>query len=303
MKSFQTLSNLFISFSQNTSTPNVVLGKQMINDAHRYLLQKYFNNEFTSTAETVGQQQSYPLPANYSKMKSITINTGDLKWTLTEILTRREWDEMNVFPYYSDIPVNYFIYDNRVHIWPIPSANGNLITYNYKIRVPDLTFNDYTTGTVTMTKESKEVTGSGTTWITNYLSGAGSAVNLNLWLQPAAPKGDNNWYQVETIGSNTALSLWNVYPNTNETASAIPYTIGQMPLILEDFHDLLVYRPLVIYFSSINRDPVKAQQFKSLYDEGLELLSEYSGQKSVDVNLGRRPQNLNPNLFQQNIGN
>jgi hypothetical protein len=301
MKSFQTLSSLFQSFSQNTSNTNKLLGEQMINDAHRYLLQKYFDNEFTSTALTVSQQQDYDLPANYSKMKSVTITIGTLKWTLTEILTRREWDELNVFPYYADIPVNYFIYNGKVNIWPIPSTADNTITYNYKIRVPDLTFNDYTTGTVTMTENSKAVVGDGTGWLANYLSAAGSVANLNLWLKPTAPKGDNNWYQIASIASATALTLRNVYPSTNETATLIPHTIGQMPLIMEDFHDLLVYRPLMIYFSSINPDKVKAQQFRDLYTEGEERLAEYSGQKSVDVNLGRRPQHMNPNLFPQNL--
>jgi len=176
------------------------------------------------------------------------------------------------------------------------------MTFNYKIRVPDLTFDDYTTGSVTMTSGSTTVTGSGSSWLANYIASAGSAVNLNLYLQPATPKGDNNWYPINSIASATSLSLSNVYPTTQTTQSAVNYTIGQMPLILEDFHDLLVYRPLMIYFSSINLQPEKAEQFKALYEDGERRLAEYSGTKSVDVNLGRRNMNQNPNLYGQSFG-
>lgn len=274
------------------------MGKQLINDAHRYLLQKYYNNEFSSTAVTVAQQQGYALPANYSKMKTVTITIGNLKWTPTEVLTRREWDQLNVFPYYSDIPVNYFIYNGQVNIWPIPSSASNTITYNYKIRVPDLTFADFT-GTCTMTTNSASVTSSSADWLANYLVTAGSAVNLNLYLQPAAPKGDNNWYQVSSITSTTALILANVYPSTQATQTTVSYTIGQMPLVYEDFHDLLVYRALVLYFSSINSDPNKVSEFKAMYEEGEERLAEYSGTKSVSVNLSQRLNYQNPNLYYQ----
>lgn len=382
MKSTTTLQNNFTAYTQNTSTTNATLGLQMINDAHKYLLQKFFNNEFSSTAYTVQGQQSYPTPPNYSKMKTVTVTVGQLKYTLQEIFTREEWDQTNAMPYTSSIPVYYFIYNNtQVGIWPIPSTgstsipytalsgtftagdtvtsggvtgtiqtvttststtgtlvisvaassyggtafpssgtitdstsgatatissatvtSGNTITYNYKIRVPDLTFSDYTTGTVTMTSGSLAVTGSGSSWLTNYITSAGSTVNLNLYLRPTAPAGDNNWYQVASIASATSLSLSNVYPTTQTTQAGVSYTIGQMPLLLEDFHDLLVYRPLMIYFSSISPDEMKASQFKSLYEEGEKRLAEYSGTKSVNVNLGRRTNLLNPNLFGQNFG-
>jgi len=302
MKSFTTLRNLFGTLTQNTSTTNLTLGDQLLNDAHKYLLQKYFNNEFTSTDLTEAQVQAYPLPANYSKMKTVTVTTGDLQWTLDEILSRKDWDRLNVFPLYSDIPKNYFIYNGEVNIWPIPSSADNLITYNYKIRVPDLTFADYTTGTVTMTSGSRTVAGSGSSWLANYITSAGSVANLNLWLRPTAPIGDNNWYQVESIASATALTLNNIYPITNTTQAGASYTIGQMPVLYEDFHDLIVYRALVRYFSTIVDNPQKAKSFQQMYDEGIGLMTSYLGSKTVAVNLRGQINMLNPNVFQQNIG-
>lgn len=373
MKSFQTLYTLFTSLSQNTSSDNSTLGKQLINDAHRYLLQKYYNNETTysiatyggadstltgtlasgavsatlntawtgnttkiqvtfsnddirmvnfvtgSTALTwdvgltatatasieIGAEQFYPLPPNYSKLKDLTITVGDLKWTPKEVLTRREWDELNVFPYYSDIPVNFYIYPGGDHgaqvgIWPIPSTTNNIITFAYKFRVPDLSLDDYTTpGTVSVTSKSTAVTGSGTSFIPTT-----NIQNEARWIQFPYNKGDNLWYQVVSINSATSATLYQPYQGITVSGASASggYTIGEMPLLNEDFHDLLVYRPLFIYFSSINPDPKKADRFKGLYDEGVALLAEYSGSNTVDVNLGRRTSMMNPNLFSQSFG-
>ena len=393
MLSFQTLYTLWQTYTQNTSASNISYGKQQINITQRYLLEKFFNNEFTTTALTVQSQQFYSVPANYSKMKTVTVTNGQLKYTLQEIFTREEWDKTNAMPYTSSIPVYFFVYNNtQVGIWPIPSqgsttvtytalsnpigfvvgdtvhdgsspqivgtvlsvnatsstagsiiiaipysssagqgvfatsgtitdstsaytatiastavAAGNLITYNYKIRVPDLSFADLTGTTGTITSGSTAFSDSGGGFLANYLpTGSGTtannAINLNLYIQANAPVGDNNWYQVNSIQSATALTLSNVYPAPNSGSGALSYTIGQMPLILEDFHDLLVYRPLWLYFSSINKDTQKAAEFKALYEDGERRLSEYSGTKTVNVNLGRRINLLNPNLFGQSFG-
>lgn len=294
------LVNYAASLSTNTTTANLELIGNMVNDAHRYLLEKYFFNESSTTIPTVSQQQFYALPYNYSLLKTITITQGSLKWTPTEIFTREDWDRLNVFPYYSDIPNNFFIYNGQIGIWPIPSTSANTLTFNYKIRVPDLSFSDYTTGTVTMSNGSLIVTGSGTGWLANYLPVAGSVLNLNLWLKVAAPNGDGNWYQISSIASATSLSLVNLYQGG--TKSGATYIIGQMPLLLEDYHDLLVYRPLTIYFNSINHDDNKLKIYQDLYDQGIEKLDSYAGKKTIQVNLRERINSMNPNIFQNNVG-
>lgn len=299
MKSYTTLRNYAGSISQNTSATNLTLFDQMINDAHRDLMQKYFFNENSTTIVTVAQQQFYNLPYNYSKLKTGTITIGDLKWTPTEILSRQDWDKLNVFPYYSSIPNNFYIYNGQLGFWPIPSDAGNTITFNYKIRVPDLSISDYTTGTVTATNGSATITGSGTGFLANYLAVAGSVLNLNLWLKITPPSGDGNWYQISSIASATSLTLVNTYQGG--TVAGATFTIGQMPLLLEDFHDLLTYRPLIIYFSSIAPDKVKAQQYKDLWDEGIKRLDDYCGTKATNVNLRGAINTINPNLYPQNL--
>lgn len=300
MKSIQTLSELYQNLSQNTATSNATLGKQQINDAHRYLLEKYFFNENTIAIPTVANQQFYNLPYNYSILKTVTVTQGNLKWTPTEIFTREDWDRLNVFPYNSDIPNNFFIYNGQLGIWPIPSSSANTITFNYKIRVPELKFDDYTTGTVAATNASATITGTTTSWLANYLPSAGSVLNLNLWIRITAPLGDDNWYQIQSIESATSLTLKNTYQGLSTTGAS--FAIGQMPLLLEDYHDLTAYRPLTIYFSTKVKDKDKLEEFRTLYEEGIKKLDSYSGRKTIQVNLREAVNMNNPNLFQQNIG-
>lgn len=370
------LLNYYAALSQNYNQSNLDIGASMINDEHKKLLQDYFFNESSFTFATIAGQQFYPLPYNYSKLKTITLTIGNLKWTPTEILTRREWDELNTInPYLSDIPNNYYIYGNQIGIWPVPSSSGNIIAFNYKIRVPDLTFTDYSIGTVSATNtggvtsttnlfggstsyvttsgvattggngtgctvnttcvngvitsiavnaggtsyqigdtltitggngtanftvnnisQSNVITGAGgANWLVNFNTVASSVLNLNLWIRINTPLGDNEWYQISTITSATNLTLVNPYQGS--TTSGASYTIGQMPLLLEDFHDVIVYKPLIIYFSTIQPNEGKKAEFSNMLSEAIKKMDDYVGTKSLNVNLGKPKIMSNPNLY------
>lgn len=368
MKSYTTLRNLYGSLSQNTKSDNLSVGDQLINDWHKKLLQKYFFNEKSYAIQTIGNQQEYPLPFDYSKLKTGTVTVGNLKWNPVEVLTRREWDDLNVFPYYADIPANFFIYNNKFNLWPIPSTGstsitytalvgtltvgntitqgtntgiiltvdtttstiqvavtlgstfaagafvtsggasgtvvtatvtaGNTITFNYQRRVPDLVLADYSTGTVAATNDNIHIVGTTTSWLTAFSPTAGSVEYLNLWIRIALPSGDGEWYQIKSIDSATTLTL--VQPYQGRTVTGATYIIGQMPLLLEDFHDLLVWEPLVTYFSTIQPNKAKADEFKQKLADGISMMDGYVGTKSLNVNLGQRIRQINPNLFQNN---
>lgn len=258
-----------------------------------------------TTSVSAGGVQFYPLPPNYSKLKDVTITIGNLMWTLNEVNSREAWDRLNVFPYFADIPNNYFIYPGGdrgplLGIWPIPSTTGNVISFNYKFRVPDLSLDDYSTGTVAVTNGGLTITGSGTSWrvTTNpQLESRWIQINSNA---TAANSGDSEWYQCRSVDSATQITLFQPYQGTSVTAGT--FTLGQMPLIAEDFQDLLPWRALVYYFSSIVDNPKKAAEFQELYDQKMALLNEYSSSNTINVNLSPRGMGKNPNIFSQNFG-
>lgn len=297
MISYTQQQTIFGDLSQNTTAANLARGAYLANIEQRYLLQKYFNNEGSYTMTTVANQQFYKMPPNYSKLKTVTITIGDLQWTPKEILTRQEWDNLNVFPYYSDIPNNFFIYpggdhNGQIGIWPIPSSDGNTITFNYKFRIPDLSLADYSTGTVAVANNGTTVTGSGTSWTPTP-----NAPLESRWIQISQTKGDNLWYQVASVDSTTSITLYQPYQGI--TVSGGSYTLGQMPILNEDFQDMLVWKPLIFYFASIVDNKVKKSEFQGLYDEKVKQLNDYANSGSVDVNLGRRANYKNPNLYWQ----
>lgn len=249
----------------------------------------------TVDISTVGVQ-SYPIPATVSKIKNSTITVGQLQYTPAPVQSIQEWTMLNALPYTSDIPNYFYIYNNQVNFWPIPSTSGNIITFNYKGRVPNLSFSDYTTGTLSsLAVGDNTVTGVGTTW-----SGV-APVNtdlsfFNLFLRIDPPTGDGIWYPIQKFTSDTELYLATPLQNAPSTTGTT-YTIGQLPLLHEDFHDMLVFGALKIYFSSIVKDQASFDQYNSLEAERLVLLEEYAGTKSVNVDLGSQPVPNNPNLF------
>lgn len=366
MKTYTQLVSLYKSLSNNETAENASLGGQLISDQHRYLIQRFFDNERTYTTVTIGAEdltltgslavgatsgtltsnwtaitcqqfvvfssgeqrmvtftqnaagitwqtgltetattaittigvQSYPIPATVSKIKNDTITIGQLQYTPAPVQSIQEWTMLNALPYTSDIPNYFYIYNNQVNFWPIPSSSGNIITFNYKSRVPDLSFEDYSTGTLSsIAVGDNTITGTATSWNTTGtypLNTDLSFFNLNLKIAP--PKGDGLWYPIQKFTSDTEVYLTMPMQNA-PSATATSYTIGQLPLLQEDFHDMLVYGALTVYFSSIVRDSDKYKMFQALYDQRLELLEAYAGSKSVNVDLGPQPVPNNPNLY------
>jgi hypothetical protein len=251
----------------------------------------------TADITTVGVQ-AYPIPANVSKIKNDTITVGQLVYTPAPVQSIQEWTMLNALPYTSDIPNYFYIYNNEVNFWPIPSTSGNVITFNYKSRVPDLSFADYTTGTLSgISTGSNAITGVTTAWNTTGTYPLNTDLTyFNLYLRITPPSGEGIWYQIQRFLSDTSLLLTTPIQNApSSTASA--YTIGQLPLLAEDFHDMLVYGALATYHTSIVKDTDKYKMYQAMYDQRLDLLENYAGTKSVNVDLGSQPVPNNPNLF------
>jgi hypothetical protein len=367
MKTLTTLTNLFTTLSNNKTAANSALGQQLISDQHRYLIQKYFDNERTYTTLTIGAEnltvtgaiasgataatlssawtsptvsqlvvfdngeqrsvifrqnsiaitwqspltsacttttispvgvQGYPIPPHISKIKNNTISVGQLQYTPSPIRTIQEWTMINALPYASNIPNYYFIYQNRVLFWPIPSSSGQIITFNYKSRVPDLSFADYSTGTLSsIAVGDNQITGVDTAWNSTGAFPLNTDLSFfNLGLRITPPSGDGIWYPILRFTSDTEVLLASPVQNAF-SATAADYTIGQLPLLQEDFQDALVYGALCTYYSSIVSNDSAFKKYSSLYQERLVLLEDYAGTKSTNIDLGPQPTPLNPNLF------
>lgn len=365
------LVNTFQTLSLNNAPSNGTLGAMLINEQHKLLLMKYFDNERTFTMTSIGPQslaittstlaagatsatltsawpttnisvqqlvtfgdgeqrtvnftqgstaitwqsatttaqtsatiatigvQAYPMPANISKLKNPTITIGQLVYTPAPVQSIQEWTKLNALPYTSSIPAYFFVYNNQLNFWPIPSASGELITLYCQVSVADMTYSDFSTGTIaTMVVGSNIVTGSGTSW-----SSFPTNVDLtfaNLFLTALPPGGDGLPYQIQSFQSATSLTLIKPVVNTPNAVGA-SYVIGQYPLLSPDFHDSIVYGALRIYFNSIVKDPERYQLYNSLFTERNQQMEFYLSTKSVNVDLSVTPVLTNPNLFPMSL--
>lgn len=268
----------------------------------------------TTAISTVGTQK-YAIPAVISKIKNGTISIGQLRYVPWPVESRNDWDLLNFLPYNSDIVNYFFIYGGFVEFFPIPSTTGNIIQFNYQARTPDFSFIygnssggawtagttafDYQAGTITPPAVgATQVTGSSTSWNTTGAFPLNTDVSIfNLYLIINPGKGDGIWYPISQFNSDTSLTLAKTMVNQVTSAGGASYAIAQLPLLDEDFHDMIVYGALRLYFATINKDKDKYEFFDSQYKERWSLLENYSGSKQVNVDLGQQPQLINPNLY------
>lgn len=250
----------------------------------------------TSAISMLGFQE-YNIPANVSKMKNDTINVGQLKFQTIPVMSRAEWDQINFLPYNSDIPMYNFIYNGKLGIFPIPSTTGNILTFNYKTRIADLSYADTTGFLATMAVGSTAVTGTATTWNTQYPIGVDISYQ-NLYIKAdVATGGDGIWYPIRQFNSATSLTLNLPVINAPSITTSTAFIIGQFPILSEDFQDMLVLKALVRYYSTIVDNETKRRAFEEEYDRKLVLLEEYAGTKQVNLDLEGIPNQINPNLF------
>lgn len=367
-KSYTALTNLYTTLSLNGSSANTTLAGILLNDQHRYLLLKYFDNERSFTLLTIGPQsltltgslssgatsgvltsawpstnitcqqlvvfssgeqrtvtftqgstaiswqspltasattaistqgvQAYPLPANVSKIKNSTITVGQLVYTPAPVQSIQEWTKLNALPYASSIPAYFFVYNNQLNFWPIPSTAGQIITLNCQINVADMTYSDYTTGTIAssgMVVGSNTIVGSGTTFSTAFPPNV-DLTFANILFTATPPGGDGLAYPVQSVTDATHLTLLKPVINAPNTTGA-SFTIGQYPLLAPDFHDIIVYGALRIYYQSIVKDSERFQLYDKTYNEKLQLMEFYLSTKQVNVDLSVTPVQKNPNLY------
>lgn len=366
--SYSGLISQFLTLSQNNTSLNQSLAGLLINQQHKYLLLKYFDNERSFTMTTIGPQtlslttaslaagstsgtltaiwpyiscsqlvvfsdseqrtvfftqnsatiswqsatktvqtsaslscvgvQGYPLPANISKLKNATITIGQLVYTPAPVQSIQEWTKLNALPYTAAYPAQFFVFNDTLNFWPIPSTTGYVINLYAQINVPDMTYADYSVGSIAnagMVVGSNLVLGSGTNW-TSFPQNTDLTFS-NLFITSPSPSGDGLLYQIQNFTGATGATILKPIVNAPSQTGTGSYIIGQYPLLDVNFHDAIVYGALRTYFSSISKDTDKASYFGGLFNEKLELMKFYLSTKQVNVDLGVEIDRKNPNIY------
>ena len=272
---FNSLHTAYQEHTSDTTAANVTIGKNRINDTHKELLamHDWYFAETTATFTPTASTYSYNLPYNFGRAIAIRVDVDDVHYVLEEVASHEEWQKLQMYrdTQTSNYPTHYHITGDTFEIYPIFSTTtaSNLGTIHYVKRVVDMQYDDYTTSTASITNGATALTSAAAVWTASFV---GRYFKINTGAR---------WYEISARVSDTALTLKKSYQEA--TASAESYTIGEIPIIPEDYHNLLYYQPVAQYWM-MKKDTNQAAYYQALYDKGKkEFFNAYSKRTSSQI--------------------
>lgn len=210
------------------------------------------------TFSTTASQRYYQMPEDCIRVAYMVVTVGTTDYPLTEIDDEEHWQDLTMRTQTSTIP-EYFFVDgsDQFGIWPTPSgAYTGTLKYEYAMR--DMTQDDYSTGTVTMTLNSQAVVGSSTTWTANM-------VGRYLFVTDGSP--DGMAYKVSAFTDATHITIENFYAGSSGGSKT--YLIGECPAIPEEYHESLIDYGLYRYYRR-RRDLATAKDLLSVFKDSID---------------------------------
>lgn len=294
MKSYTEGRNLYGTLTKNTESANLTLGDQRANDYYRRILSRRdwpFVHRLR-TATTVASTQFVNLPYDVQQVESLYVTVSTTRYVPKLITSREEWDIINLnTTTTSDIPVYAYVYNGQIGLWPIPSAGGNTISINAKIRPINLSIADITSSTITTLANAS----------TALTVSAGLTVQMaGFWIRPTfstvANTGDGQWYEISSVTNATTATLVRGYGGNSIIAGTAASTIAQLPLLPDGFHDLPWILAAADYWDK-ESDP-RGERYREECAESIKSLEAQFGSGITDLVLdeGMGRTIINPNL-------
>jgi hypothetical protein len=233
--------------------------KQHINQRYHLIqrkLQNYIVTDLPQTCVTVADQQRYHYPPNiYPPILSATWEVGGIKYSLDIVDSQIQWNEINMIEFEgSTVPQYLFPIRDHFELWPIPQTAGETITLVCSMLDRDMTIEDYTTGTVTITNNSASVVGDATTW---------TAGMVGRWFQGNA---DQHWYRIASFTDTTHITLESVFEGS--TVAGDTYTIGEVPEIPPELCELIPHGVAADFYAGPRKDFNSAQSHNNYFWTG-----------------------------------
>jgi len=265
MKSFEELYTELQDITGDDSAAQLVIFKRHINDTDKLVSAKapFLCFETTATKNTVESQEGYQIPNKIQRISSIKITLdGGTIYRPRPVEDPRYWEYLQSMKSGdSDYTRFYMKEGNQLLLWPEPATADSVITIRGRTKLKDLSLADYETGTIKTTVNGDEtVIGDSTLWAT------GSVGN---WIRIDYTTGDFEWYEIDSITDTTNLELVKPYEGAAITAGAETYNIGEFSEIPGEFHPLLFYRPLALYYALLE-NATMANMYWRMYDGGRE---------------------------------
>jgi hypothetical protein len=244
---FQDQYTLYQQLTQDYSTAGLVIAKRDINEGGAVFLNRFgrkFDKEYL-TASLVANQQYYQLAAGTLRSSEVRCLNGTNYYTPDLVASEEEWNKLNTITTTGSIPSHYYIRGfNEIGLYPIPSAAvTNGLQISLEPQHVDLTQDDYTTGTVTVTN--------GAVAITHSASGFTPQM-VGRWLQ-VTDGTDGKWYRIASYTSSSVVSLENYYEGVS--GSGRTFRIGEIMKIPNGYQDAPVYYAAERFYLTQNDEP------------------------------------------------
>jgi len=265
MKSFTELTTELQNITGDTSAAQLTIFKRWINDTNRIVSAKapFLSLEITPTIATVASQEGYQIPNAIQTIRSVKITLdGGAIYRPRPVEDPRFWEYLQSRQTGDSDYARFFMKQgNKVLLWPEPATADSEIQVRGRKKVRDLSIADYTTGTIAAaTKGDETISGTDTAWVTNTI---GNYMRIDYTY------GDFRWYEISSITGVLALELVKGFEGTTFTGQTESYTIGEFSDIPGEYHPLLYYRPLALYYQHLE-DPTMADRYWRMYDGGKE---------------------------------
>lgn len=273
MKSLQELYTELQDITGDDSSAQLTIFKRWINDTDKLVSAKapFLCMETTATKTTVASQEGYQIPNTIQKIRSVKVTlAGGTIYRPRPVEDPRYWEYLQSLEVGdSDTTKFYMKQGNQILLWPEPATTGSTITIRGTRRMRDLSVADYATGTITTaTLADETIVGNGTSWATGTIGN---------WIRIDYSTGDFQWYEINTITDTTHLELVKPYEGASIATGTETYKIGEFSYIPGNYHPMLFYRPLALYYAGLE-DVINSQMYWKLYDGGKEAgLSKTTG--------------------------
>lgn len=273
MKSYQEIYTELQDITGETSTAQLTIFKRWINDTDKLVSAKapFLSLETTDTKTTVASQEAYQIPNTIQKVRSVKITlSGGTIYRPRPVEDPRYWNYLQAMRTGDSDYTRFFMKQgNQILLWPTPATAGSTIEIRGTRILRDMSLVDYTTGTVAAATNADEtVTGGSTSWATNAVGN---------YLRIDYTYGDFRWYEISSITSTTELELVKPFEGTTFTGQSETYTIGEFSYIPGEYHPLLFYRPMALYYAHLE-DTINSERYWRMYDGGKEAgLSQLTG--------------------------
>lgn len=244
MLTWTDMKNKFQKLSGDKSAAGLLVAEEDMNEGASVFMNELgrkFSREYLYT-DLVSGKQYYQFSAVMLRLSEVKCLNGNSYYTPELVGSEHEWNRLNTTAVTGSVPTHYFIRgNNEVGFFPIPLADvENGISVSHEPEHVELTQDDFTSGTVTVTVGQQEV---------NHSDNGFLPQMVGRWLQ-ITDGTDGKWYRISQYMSPGVIKLENYFEGISGLNRS--FRIGEVSKLPPAYQSAPVDYALDLYYQSQN---------------------------------------------------